>query len=154
MRKPNKKKDIRFKDKEKKDKKKGKDSDKYSGLNTIAQVTGQPKSHSFHSSIPVAATKTVKEPLLTCPDCGERIQSIAESFLTASGEYVHFDCMLNRIKSSENLKEGESISYIGRGNFAVVEKDEEGKYHINKTINVEDEKSYNAAKEYVESLKV
>ena len=90
-----------FKYQGKKDKKKKNvDSDKYQGLNTINQVSGVPKSHAFHSSIPVTPPKTVKEPLPVCPDCNERIQCIAESFRLSNGEFIHFDCMLSRLKSS------------------------------------------------------
>lgn len=144
-----------FKYQGKKDKKKKNvDSDKYQGLNTINQVSGVPKSHSFHSSIPVTPPKTVKEPLPVCPDCNERIQCIAESFRLSNGEFIHFDCMLFRLKSSENLSEGESISYVGRGNFAVVRKEEDGRYIIVRTIPVEEEKAFSSMKEYVENLKI
>lgn len=144
-----------FKYQGKKDKKKKNvDSDKYQGLNTINQVSGVPKSHAFHSSIPVTPPKTVKEPLPVCPDCNERIQCIAESFRLSNGEFIHFDCMLSRLKSSENLSEGESISYVGRGNFAVVRKDEDGRYIIVRTIPVEEEKAFSSMKEYVENLKI
>ena len=156
MKKNNKqKKDYRYQNKKEKDKKKKlSESDKYQGLNNINQVTGIPKSHAFHSSIPIPPVKTVKEPLPVCPDCNERIQSIAESFSLPSGEFIHFDCMLKRIRSVETLKEGQSISYIGHGNFAVVEKNEEGRFCIVKTIPVEDDKTYKGMKEYVEGLKV
>lgn len=144
-----------FKYQGKKDKKKKNvDSDKYQGLNTINQVSGVPKSHAFHSSIPVTPPKTVKEPLPVCPDCNERIQCIAESFRLSNGEFIHFDCMLSRLKCSENLSEGESISYVGRGNFAVVRKDEDGRYIIVRTIPVEEEKAFSSMKEYVENLKI
>lgn len=144
-----------FKYQGKKDKKKKNvDIDKYQGLNTINQVSGVPKSHAFHSSIPVTPPKTVKEPLPVCPDCNERIQCIAESFRLSNGEFIHFDCMLSRLKSSENLSEGESISYVGRGNFAVVRKDENGRYIIVRTIPVEEEKAFSSMKEYVENLKI
>ena len=144
-----------FKYQGKKDKKKKNvDSDKYQGLNTINQVSGVPKSHAFHSSIPVTPPKTVKEPLPVCPDCNERIQCIAESFRLSNGEFIHFDCMLSRLKSSENLLEGESISYVGRGNFAVVRKDEDGRYIIVRMIPVEEEKAFSSMKEYVENLKI
>ena len=144
-----------FKYQGKKDKKKKNvDSDKYQGLNTINQVSGVPKSHAFHSSSPVTPPKTVKEPLPVCPDCNERIQCIAESFRISNGEFIHFDCMLSRLKSSENLLEGESISYVGRGNFAVVRKDEDGRYIIVRTIPVEEEKAFSSMKEYVENLKI
>ena len=149
------KRDFKYQGKKDKDKKKKtQDADKYQGMSTLNQVVGLPKSHAFHSSIPVAPTKTVKEPLPICPDCNERIQSIAESFSLPGGEYIHFDCMLARLKAQENLSEGQSISYVGRGNFAVVEKGEDGRYTIVRTIPVEDEKAYQGMKEFVEGLKI
>lgn len=155
MKKNNKqKKEYRYPSNKKEKKKKAQDGDKYQGLNNINQVTGVPKSHAFHSSIPVTPSRTVKEPLPVCPDCNERIQSIAESFSLPNGQYIHFDCMLKRIRSKETLKDNQTISYVGRGNFAVVEKDEEGHYSIVKMIPVEDEKAFSAMKEYVEELKV
>ena len=147
------KRDFKYQGQKDKKKKNG-DSDQYQGLNTINQVSGVPKSHAFHSSIPVTPPKTVKEPLPVCPDCNERIQCIAESFRLSNGEFIHFDCMLSRLKSSENLSEGESISYVGRGNFAVVRKDEDGRYIIVRTIPVEEEKAFSSMKEYVENLKI
>lgn len=155
MKKNNKKKDYRFQNKrDKEKKKKTSDAEKYQGLNNINQVTGVPKSHSFHSSIPIPPPKTIREPLPVCPDCNERIQGIAESFSLPDGQFIHFDCMLRRVRDKEHLQEGQSISYIGHGNFAVVEKTEDGRYVIVRTIPVEDDKAYKDMKEYVEALKV
>ena len=78
-------------------------------------------------------------------------------FTTTAGlkiKFIHFDCMLKRVRDKEHLQEGQSISYIGHGNFAVVEKTEEGRYVIVRTIPVEDDKAYKDMKEYVEALKV
>lgn len=123
-----------------------------SGFSTLSQVSGAPLVRAHHSSIPVPVQKTVSEPLGVCPLCGERIQAIAECFSLPEG-YAHFDCVLERIKSHEHLLDGESVSYIGSGTFAVCRKGDDGRYTIEKRIEVESRESYNSFKSYVESLK-
>lgn len=123
-----------------------------SGFSTLSQVSGAPLTRAHHSSIPVPPQKTVCEPLGICPLCGERIQSIAQCFSLSEG-YAHFDCVLERIKSQEHLTEGETVSYVGSGAFAVCRKGEDGKYTIEKRIEVENRETYNGFKSYVESLK-
>lgn len=123
-----------------------------SGFSTLSQVSGAPLMRSHHSSIPVPPQKTVAEPLGVCPLCGERIQAIAECFSLPEG-YAHFDCVLDRIKSQEHLMDGECVSYIGSGSFAVCHRGDDGKYTIEKRIEVENKESYNGFKSYVESLK-
>lgn len=124
-----------------------------SGFSTINQVAGVPKPTEHHSNIPVAAPKSVREPRLKCQICSKEIQQIASAMTTPDGGYAHFDCVLNEIKSNEKLADNQVVSYIGSGNFGVCEKDEEGKYHIVKTINYENPEKVKAIKEYVESLK-
>lgn len=133
--------------------KKKKDKAGLDGFSTLTQVAGVPKSRSFHSQIPIAPVRTVAEPRPVCPICGKEIENIALSFFNANGESVHFDCVLGQVRNSETLGENQSVSYIGRGNFAVVEKDENGKYRIVKTIAVEDQKNNQQLKDYVDSLK-
>ena len=123
-----------------------------SGFSTLSQVSGAPLARSYHSSIPLVPQKSVIEPLGVCSICGEKIQSIAECFSLETG-YAHFDCVLDRIKSSEHLSEDECISYVGSGAFAVCRKGEDGKYTIEKRIEVENKDKYNQFKTYVESLK-
>ena len=123
-----------------------------SGFSTLSQVSGAPLARSHHSSIPVPLQKTVCEPLSICPLCGEKIQSIAQCFSLSEG-YAHFDCVLERIKSQENLSEGEIVSYVGSGAFAVCRRGDDGKYTIEKRIEVENKETYNGFKNYVESLK-
>ncbi|MBQ0070304.1 MAG: hypothetical protein KBS81_00360 [Spirochaetales bacterium] len=124
-----------------------------SGFSTLSQVSGAPLLRSHKSNIPVPAVKSVVEPKCVCPICGEPIEVIAEAFTNPNGEYVHFDCVLNDIKSREVLEESQTISYLGSGSFGVCQKGEDGKYTIVKRIEYENNNSFNAMKTYVESLK-
>lgn len=58
-----------------------------------------------------------------CSICGEPIQDITSALARPDdGTPVHFDCALKIV--SEELKpgEGEQVIYLGKGSFAVVEK--------------------------------
>ena len=123
-----------------------------SGFSTLSQVSGSPVWTPYHSSIPVSNTKNVVEPNNKCVICGETINSIAEAFFYGGG-YAHFDCILNLLKNNEVLSEGDSISYIGSGQFGICHKNEDGKYTIVKRIEIENKESNVAFKDYVESLK-
>lgn len=138
---------------EQKHKKKKKDKGVLEGFTTLNQVAGVPKPHAFHSQIPVNPVYCVREPKPVCALCGNTIENIAQAFNDAEGRPVHFDCVLEKIKSSEILSENQFISYVGKGNFAVVEKLEDGKYIIVRTISYEDQKRNSDFKAYVESLK-
>lgn len=123
------------------------------GFTTLNQVAGVPKKKQYHSDLPVEEPKRLIEPEgVKCAICGEPISSIAEAFSVATG-YVHFDCALERVKCEETLKENQSISYIGSGNFGVCEKGADGKYTIIKKIAFENSESNHKMKEYVEALK-
>lgn len=123
------------------------------GFSTLNQVAGVPKPSEHHSSIPVDTPKRIREPQPVCSYCGKEIENIAEAFTASDGSYVHFDCVISRIKEVERPKEDETVSYIGSGNFALIGKDEEGRYKIIKTIPFETPDKTKAMKEYVESLK-
>ena len=135
-----------------KDKKKKKNSG-ITGFSTLNQVAGVPKPSEHHSSIPVDTPKRIREPQPVCSYCGKEIENIAEAFTASDGSYVHFDCVISRIKEAERPKEDETVSYIGSGNFALIGKDEEGRYKIIKTIPFETPDKTKAMKEYIESLK-
>lgn len=124
-----------------------------SGFSTLNQVAGVPKPREHHSSIPVASPKSVREPKVVCEICNETIAQISTALTTPNGGYAHFDCVLAQIKAAETLLENQVVSYIGSGNFGVCEKDENGSYHIVKTINYENPEKTRALKDYVESLK-
>lgn len=106
-----------------------------------------------HSNAPIPEVKQVQEPHPTCPLCGQVVENIAEAISTPEGRYAHFDCVVTQLKEQEHLLEGESISYVGSGNFAVVRKDEEGKYQIVRRIPYEQKDAFDAMKKYVEGTK-
>lgn len=134
--------------------KKKKQKNVISGFSTLNQVAGVPLVSEHHSNIPILPVKSVQEPGSVCPMCGERIETIASAMLNENGEYVHFDCVLARLKEEENLKENQVLSYIGSGRFGVCEKNDEGKWIIVKTIQYETPEKNKAMKEYVEGLKI
>jgi hypothetical protein len=60
-------------------------------------------------------------PEFLCACCGKPIEdpdTAIEDRL--SGGPVHFDCVIARLSKSENLENGEVISYIGGGRFGIV----------------------------------
>lgn len=123
-----------------------------SGFSTLSQVSGAPLVKPYHSSIPVIPPKTVIEPYEKCVICSEKIDTIADAFSLSDG-YAHFDCVLNRIRESEPLGVGDTVSYIGSGSFGICHKGSDGKYTILKKIDVENKENYQNFKGYVESLK-
>ncbi len=125
-----------------------------SGFSTLSQVAGVPKKRAYHSDIPVPEAKTIEEPSgIICAICNEPIDSIASAIVGKDGRYVHFDCVLESIKKDEELKDNQSISYIGSGNFAVCEKGEDGKFTIIKRIPYESAEQHQKLVDFVEGLK-
>ncbi len=60
-------------------------------------------------------------PTPVCPRCGEIIRDIPSALSDrATGSPMHFDCVLDFLKGAERLSEGETLSYIGQGRFAVM----------------------------------
>ena len=107
-----------------------------SGFSTLSQVSGAPLKHSHHSSIPVVVPKVLVEPDERCVLCGDKIDNIASSFSYGDG-VAHFDCVLDSLKEQEQLKKGETISYLGSGIFGVCRKNDDGSYIIEKRIELE-----------------
>ena len=125
-----------------------------SGFSTLNQVAGVPKKHQYHSDIPVPESKTVQEPDgLICPFCSLPIDSIASAIVNPEGVYSHFDCVLAAIKAEEKPAENQTVSYIGSGNFAICEKNEDEKYTIVKKIAYEDPEAHHKLIDFVEELK-
>ena len=124
------------------------------GFTTLNQVTGVPKTHSYHSRIPILETQTVVETGDVCPICGKRIDVIASALLSPEGLPVHFDCVLDELKRKYNPKENQTISYVGKGNFALCEKGEDGKWSIVERIAYESPESNLKFKEYIGEHKV
>ena len=56
-----------------------------------------------------------------CTFCGRPVTDFACALAhNESGQPVHFDCVLSYLTEREHLTEGQSISYIGQGRFAVI----------------------------------
>lgn len=56
-----------------------------------------------------------------CPICNQPINDIASAMADkASGNPIHFECALEKVKSEEPTGENEKIAYIGQGRFAVI----------------------------------
>ena len=69
------------------------------------------------------------------------ITELASSISDADGNPIHFDCVLESIKSNEKLLPGQQVTYIGNGRFAVVSFEnprELKKFKIEKIIEYED----------------
>jgi hypothetical protein len=60
-------------------------------------------------------------PVLQCPYCGKPIRDLSAALTDRnSGEAVHFDCALGRLRENEALERGDAVTYIGAGRFGVV----------------------------------
>lgn len=105
------------------------------------------------SSLPPLEIKKVKEPLVECDYCKKTIKNIA-SAIKGDEVYYHFDCVLEKIRKEYNVKENQLVSYVGRGSFAIIEKDSEGKIKFTQTIQVENPKQFDSMKKYVEEVKI
>lgn len=95
----------------------------------------------------------VIEPRPECVICGEPIESFAEAISEPNGGYSHFDCVIEKLKTQENVQAPDSISYIGHGAFAVVSKDADGKYIIKTRIQYESNEAFANMKKQVEATK-
>ncbi len=130
------------------------DDSRLVGFKTLDQVVGAPRSHAHHSRIPVIEPRLVKEPFDTCAICGERIESVANAMYSPEGALVHFDCVLEKLKAENPLSEGQVLSYSGHGNFAIFEKDGEGRWTVVRRIQYEDGDRLEKIRSYVEENKV
>jgi hypothetical protein len=101
--------------------------------------------------------KNLNLPPITCYVCGKSIDSISQA-IGGSGEeeVAHFDCILRSLTEQESLEAGQKISYIGNGNFAVVQyskKNFSGGFSIVRRIPFEDQKVRNNVKRMVAERK-
>ncbi len=56
----------------------------------------------------------------TCPHCKQPIHDLPSALADkATGEPMHFDCVLEILNKQEKLGTNEKITYIGQGRFAV-----------------------------------
>ena len=106
-----------------------------------------------HMTFEDLAVPQVNEPRPECRICGKPIDFIAEAISEADGGFSHFDCVLEKLRKQEDVKEGEYISYSGHGNFAVFTKDEDGHYVVKTRIPYESKECFDSAKKYVEGTK-
>lgn len=107
-----------------------------------------------HISFDEVAVPQVNEPMPVCSICGKNIETIADAISEADGSFSHFDCVIAKIREQEKVSENETVSYIGHGSFAVLYKDEDGKFVIKTRIQYESKESYDAMKKYVEGTKI
>lgn len=67
------------------------------------------------------AFSKIEWPKPICEKCGKEIRDLTTALSDKdSGNPVHFDCILEFIKNSEEIKENEEVIYIGNGCFAIV----------------------------------
>ncbi len=140
-------------EKKKKNRKSSEQKNTIQGFSTLSQVSGAPLKSVHHSKIQVPPPKSVKEPHTICPLCGQKINLISEALTDPKGEFVHFDCVIKELRERYRPRENQTISYVGRGNFALCEKDEENKWTIVERIQYESGESVEKMRSYVESLK-
>lgn len=105
------------------------------------------------SSLPPVAVKKVVEPEDSCVLCQKPIDVIASALSCPEGGYAHFDCVLARLSQERTLAEGQKISYIGRGSFAVVQAEADGSFTFLERITWENAQAFDAMKKYVEANK-
>lgn len=107
----------------------------------------------YHSNLPPLPARCVEEPLLDCPLCGKVIENIASALTHPEGGFCHFDCVLEKITKDERISEGQKVSYIGRGTFAVVEANTEDGLSFARKIIWETPEAFDTMKKYVEANK-
>ncbi len=67
------------------------------------------------------AIRLHKENVKTCEFCSRPIHELSSALIDKkSGGAIHFDCVLAKLNETEKLEDGEKITYIGQGRFAVV----------------------------------
>nr|WP_318660843.1 hypothetical protein [uncultured Treponema sp.] len=67
-----------------------------------------------------AAIREFKSRDVVCAKCGKPIEDMTSAISDAEGKPMHFDCVLENLKSKEKLLPGQQMTYIGNGRFAVV----------------------------------
>ena len=81
-----------------------------------------------------------------CPICNEPIYIIEEAIRhNSSGEYAHFECIVNEIKTEniDDIEKDEKIVYLGAGTFGIIQEKQGGKntkFSVKKRINYENRK--------------
>lgn len=102
---------------------------KSSWSNNRPESRQQPRSH-FNPETPadIAARESVirefKARETICPACGKPIEDLSSAIADkASGQPMHFDCVLEKLNAAESLASNQNIAYIGQGRFAVITRE-------------------------------
>lgn len=88
-----------------------------------------------------AAIREFKSRDVVCAKCGKPIEDMTSAISDAEGKPMHFDCVLENLKSKEKMLPGQQMTYIGNGRFAVVTFENPRdlrKFKIEKVIEYED----------------
>ncbi len=88
-----------------------------------------------------AAIREFKSRDVVCAKCGKPIEDMTSAISDAEGKPMHFDCVLESLKSKEKMLPGQQMTYIGNGRFAVVTFENPRdlrKFKIEKVIEYED----------------
>lgn len=79
------------------------------------------KSGSQYAERPVERIKLYEGEPVECSFCGKPVTDVALALADKTTDKpVHFDCVLNYLAEHETLNDGQSISYVGQGRFAVI----------------------------------
>ena len=88
-----------------------------------------------------AAIREFKSRSVVCAKCGKPIEDMTSAISDAEGKPMHFDCVLENLKSKGKMLPGQQMTYIGNGRFAVVTFENPRdlrKFKIEKVIEYED----------------
>jgi len=106
-----------------------KNHQKHSAHKEVQKDSAKPKrkiSHNYSRShtkpfLKKEVFSKIEWPNVICERCGKEIKDLNVALSDKkTGNPIHFDCILEFIKSSEEIKENEEVIYIGNGNFAIV----------------------------------
>ena len=80
---------------------------------------------------------------MTCCYCRQPIEEMSLAVdVPDSDSPAHFDCVIERLKKSENLQPGESVIYMGNRRFAVVVYTDKNRFDIVREIPFEDTRDF------------
>ncbi len=103
------------------------------------QVKRDPRAEQKEQQMAHEFFKTSEEDIQNCPYCEKPVKFLSTA-IHVSGESnpVHFDCILERIQTRENLLENQKVTYLGKGSFGIIEKISESPgFKITKKIDIE-----------------
>ena len=79
--------------------------------------------------------------LAKCPICDQAIRDVLTAIIVAEdGTAAHFDCVVKKLASEEDLRNREKICYLGAGEFGIVRfhnNSDPSKFTIRKRIKLE-----------------